>query len=84
MPQEASEKVPKSSVHRVENIRDAPATVHCFTPQEVADFFRIHINTVYKWARISPKKGGPPRFRLLRNRIRFPRVEFIEWLERRN
>jgi len=65
----------------------APTTIDppsLWTPKDVCRFLRISKTTLWRLAKTPRKKGGPPTV-YIRNRMRFPRDELIEWaMSRRN
>ena len=57
--------------------------VHFWTTKEAANYLRISVSQMFFYGRIPRSKGGPPVYRILKNKIRYPREEFIKWVESR-
>jgi hypothetical protein len=50
------------------------------TAKEAADYMSVNVYTLYSYTKL--RKNRPPMFRLggkTKGRLRFPRIEFIEW-----
>lgn len=50
-----------------------------YTPKQAAAILKIHLNTMYRLAKMPAHKGGPPKRKFSPRVIRFPKQKFLVW-----
>ncbi|MFC7382794.1 helix-turn-helix domain-containing protein [Sphaerisporangium rhizosphaerae] len=65
---------PAPPLHTIDN--SALAGPRFLTPDEIADLFRVPLETVYQWRR---KRTGPPGFRAGRH-LRYDLTAVLAWV----
>lgn len=65
-----------------QNSRVQTADEELWTVKEAAKFLRINPVTMWRYAKIPEKKGGPTVYRIGTNKtmIRLPKQKFLAWL----
>lgn len=50
-----------------------------YTPKQAAAILKVHLVTMYRYAKQPPQRGGPPKRKFSSRNIRFPKRQFLVW-----